>query len=615
MSGVRLKTAAALLAALLLVALLRLGWIMLWPWSPASPARHATASETSVRQRSHRLLLDAGRGDFVDRSGLPLTGFAYEALAIFPYPAGKPRGSGRDMTELARTLQVGAEELRRALEDWREPGFWMDRHSGLPLRLDARQQSELAGLKLEGVAMLPYRSRRDPAAAPIQAIGYVSENPERIAAAYGKRLAEGSASLRDATGGGGLELSLDALLRGTGPIYASSMTDARGLPLKGLGLTVNRPSNPNYPLQVRTTLSLPLQQELQRYAGLSGLEKGAIVVLDAGSADILAMVSMPEMGPPSAGAAAFYEGAANRAVRAQAPGSIFKLVTEAAALEAGVADAKEEFVCDGEYGHHGLSCWKEGGHGRLTLQQGLAQSCNIVFASLAERLQPSQLARMADKLGLGRKIGWQLADGRSEGALRGPLRLIGEEEAGTVFGEAASWDRTRLLRSGKLARSGIGQEDVRMTPLQAANLMATIVNGGQVAEPMLVKEIAYAGGQRLARLRAHRSPSPYGRISPRVAALLRDGMEQVVESGTGSRLHGSSWRLAGKSGTAESGRIGAGNSQWFVGYGPADRPRYAVAVLAEERPEGSPNLAARLFGGVMDRIAAWEASAGASQQP
>ncbi|MGN7453283.1 peptidoglycan D,D-transpeptidase FtsI family protein [Paenibacillus pasadenensis] len=611
MSASRMKTAAALIAALLLVALLRLGWVMLWPWSPASSARHATASETAVRQRSHRLLLDAGRGDFVDRSGLPLTGFAYEALAIFPHPSGQPRGSGRDMAELARVLQAGSEELWQELERRKEPGFWMDAKSGLPLRLSPRQRTELAGLKLEGVAILPYRARRDPSSAAVQAIGYVSENPERIAAAYGKRLAAGKASLRDATGGGGLELSLDGLLRGTGPAYASYMTDAAGLPLKGLGLTVERPANPRYPLQVRTTLSLPLQVELQRYAGEAGLKKGAVVVLDVRNSDILAMVSKPDMELPARGEA-FFDGAANRAVRAYAPGSIFKLVTEAAALEAGAAEPGEEFYCGGEYGHHGLSCWKEGGHGRLTLEQGLAQSCNIVFAALAERLRPDELAAAADKLGLGRRIGWHLEAGRREGALSGPLRLIGEEEAGTVFGAASPWSRLELLRSGKLARSGIGQEDVRMTPLQAANLAATIVNGGRVAEPALVKEIDFADGQRLAALRSHASPSAHGQISPRTAAMLRRGMEQVVASGTGRGLHRAAWPLAGKSGTAESGRPGAGNSQWFIGYGPADHPRYAVAVLAEERPEGSANLAARLFGGVMDRIAAWERAALAS---
>lgn len=127
-----------------------------------------------------------------------------------------------------------------------------------------------------------------------------------------------------------------------------------------------------------------------------------------------------------------------------------------------------------------------------------------------------------------------------------------------------------------------------MTPLQAANLAATIVNGGRVAEPALVKEIDFADGQRLAALRSHASPSAHGQISPRTAAMLRRGMEQVVASGTGRGLHRAAWPLAGKSGTAESGRPGAGNSQWFIGYGPADHPRYAVAVLAEERPEEAP---------------------------
>lgn len=594
---------------MLAVAVIRLAWLMLMPWDTAHPSRHAS-SRPVVQQRSHRLLLDSGRGDFTDRNGLALTGFSYEALAFFPYPHQdkRPRGvTGRDLNALAHIMGLNSRELLQKLDGIKSPEFWMDEHTGLPKRLTPAQLQELSSLRVEGVALLPYRSRTDARGSHVQALGYVSENPERMISEYSSQLNSGKASLREQTGGGGLELSLDALLRGTGPVYASYWSDAQGYPLKGLNVTMNRPANPMYPLQVETTLDLPLQAELERTAAASGLGKGAVVVLDVKSADIRAMVSLPLMKPLS-DRTEFYDGAANRAVRAYTPGSIFKLVTEAAALDAGAAQENERFHCDGEYGHYGLSCWKEGGHGTVTLREGLAQSCNIVFAALAERLQPQQLLRTADKLGLGRRVGWSLPNGSHEGPLKGPLRLLWEEEAGTVFAGGVSPEGLRL--NGALARTGIGQQDVQITPLQAANLIVTLLHNGKVMEPRLVSSIRYANGQRLASFSRHFSPSPYGSISASSAAALRRGMEQVVSAGTGQRLRSGAWKVAGKSGTAETGLPGAGNHQWFIGYGPLPNARYAVAVLAEVRPAGSSNLAAKVFGDVMNTIAAWEVSGG-----
>ena len=185
-----------------------------------------------------------------------------------------------------------------------------------------------------------------------------------------------------------------------------------------------------------------------------------------------------------------------------------------------------------------------------------------------------------------------------------------EQEAGQVFRSG------HHMAGGELARSGIGQQDVLVSPLQAANLMVTLLHGGRVLEPRLVSEIRYANGQRLAQLSPHEQISPYGRISPQAAAVLRRGMEAVVQSGTGRSLKTAVWRVAGKSGTAETGLPVNGNHQWFVGYGPVANPRYAVAVLAESRPSGSSSQAASLFGGVMETLAEWEGrKAGAGKQP
>lgn len=257
-----------------------------------------------------------------------------------------------------------------------------------------------------------------------------------------------------------------------------------------------------------------------------------------------------------------------------------------------------------------MSCWKEGGHGTLTLREGLAQSCNVVFATLAERLSGEQLQRTALALGIGRKVGW--STDKPFRTLHERLRLLPEEEDGTMFllpgggrePKAAS-EALKRVDGGARAQSGIGQRDVRITPLQAANLVVTLLHGGHVLEPRLVREIRYANGQRMAKLEPREAPwKPYGRIGAATAMKLLRGMEAVVDHGTGRSIREGRWKVAGKSGTAETTLNGRPrNHQWFAGYGPADKPRYAVAVLAENRPPDSANQATQLFRGAMDLLA------------
>ncbi|AJY76118.1 peptidoglycan D,D-transpeptidase FtsI family protein [Paenibacillus beijingensis] len=597
----RIVLVSGMIALFMLVFICRLAWLQLAP-QPANGQAARGRSGLAVSQRERTLLLDSGRGDLYDRSGIALTGQSYEALALFPVNR-KQRGSASQIGKLAAVLGVGKGDLAAELERLREPQFWKAKGSKVPMPLTNEQVKRLKRLRLNGIVVLPYRNRYPENEAGIHALGYVSENPERLKQLYTKKLGKGEAHIDDLIGGAGLEWSLEKLLRGSGSAAVSFFTDGADNPLRGLDMRLTQPDNPYYPLKVTTTLDLPLQRELERYLKRQGLTQGAVVVLDARSADIVSMISLPELDPLKIGRPG--TDASNHAVKAYPPGSVFKLVTEAAALEAGVTDEREAFHCSGEYGRYGLSDAKRGGHGTLTLREGLAQSCNIVFATIAERLQEKQLLKAADQLGIGRRIGWSLAGKRDhEDTLRGPLRLLWEEEAGEVFaggGLPADHD------GGRLAQSGIGQRDVKMTPLQAANLVVTLLHRGHVLQPRLVKEIRYANGQRMAALSAHEAPSRYGRISPATAKALLRGMEAVVDHGTGRSIRAGVWKLAGKSGTAQIGRAEAAdarNHQWFVGYGPVSAPRYAVAVLAENRPAGSANLAAKLFRGVMDILSA-----------
>jgi penicillin-binding protein 4B len=564
----------------------------------------STSSELAVkavRQRQEGLVLDTGRGHIVDRFGQPIAGVGIRALAAFPMPEGR-RGTTEQLEALADALDADAAQLSNWLDRLREPALWAaspappSGHTGQapPMSLEPDAEAAVRASGVNGVYVVPYTLRYPEPHPAAHAIGFISQHPEYVAELYASELAHGRMKLTDEVGGAGLEKALDRLIRGAGHTvaYHSGHTE---------GVRITRPVNPYYPLTAVTTLDLELTRKLEAYAERAGLERGAIVVLDAASGDIAAMVSRPSYDPHRIGT--HLPATANHALRAIAPGSIFKLVTEAAALDAKLASPGELFHCDGEHEPYGLSCWLEGGHGTLTLQEALAQSCNVAFAQLAERLSATQLERTADQLGLGRTVGWA-GEAGSHGT---SLRPLGEEEPGRVFsGQRPERD------GGVLAQTGIGQRDAAVTPLQAANLVVTLLHLGEVHAPRLVTEIRYANGQRLAGMPVQGAPSQQGEIARSTAKVLLRGMELVVKEGTGQQLQQATWRLAGKSGTAQAYDKGRPtNHQWFIGYGPVASPRYAVAVMAEHRPAGSSNQATAVFGGVMDIIAAHEASSAA----
>ncbi|TYP71119.1 peptidoglycan D,D-transpeptidase FtsI family protein [Paenibacillus methanolicus] len=586
------------MSGLLAVLLVRLAWLQIAPSRLAAGLREDWRNE-AVMQRERSLVLDSGRGDFYDRNGAALTGESYQALAVFPMKeeARQTDAAARyhALIRLAGALGVSEVELSRWMNGLREPAFWTAPGGQAPTPLTAEQAALLASLRLNGVRVLPYHNRYPHHYLAAQALGYVSQHPEYIRSHYGAALADGSIRETTLLGGAGLERALDPLLRGAGPTGVSFYTDAKSQPLPGLDMRLRGSRNPYYPLRVVTTLDRNIERRIEDYLERSGLKEGAVVVLDAKNGDVIAMASRPKLDPQHLGQAG--SDPANHAIRAAVPGSVFKIVTEAAALESRAVRAGETFDCDGTYAKYGLHCWKKSGHGTLDLMGAFANSCNIAFASIAERLQPEQLAVTADKLGIGRRVGW--VSGEDLLPLGRAVRLLPEEEGGAVFaqGEAAR-------DGGVLAQTGIGQRDVRLSPLQAANMIVTLLNHGRVLQPRIVHEIRYANGQLVTELPVQASPSAYGQVSRKTARTLLDGMKAVVEAGTGKSIQAGKWRVAGKSGTAETEKAGKPrNNQWFAGYGPVDSPRYAVAVLAENRLPNTANQATALFRGVMDILA------------
>ncbi|WP_234414212.1 peptidoglycan D,D-transpeptidase FtsI family protein [Paenibacillus sp. CAA11] len=587
-----------LLSGLIVLLGLRLAWLQFADPVPARVAMQNTdISERAVRQREERIELDSGRGQFVDRHGRSLTGQLIWTPVLFPVGSFEPLGINSSkapayLHQAATLLNTSPEELGTVWGKLTHPATWTGGKDKLPIRLSLGEAKAINKQNVPGLAALPYVLRYPEAAGGRQWLGFLAEQPERIRELNLSQPNQKNLPISSKIGASGLERTLDRMLQGLGPTQAAYRVDAHQKPIGGEAVRIHTPRNPYYPVKVKTTIDLGIQAEIEKLTAAAGVAEGAVVVLDTKTADVLAMVSSPFFQPNHIELSD--QAWSNRAVKAAVPGSIFKTVTAAAALEAGLTSPSEAFHCNGDYGKYGLSCWKEHGHGRLSLGEGYAKSCNTVFASLGERLSPFQLERTADQLGLGRLIGW--SDSVFYGKGQEPLRMFDQEEAGTVFGKEKD-----PSDKGVLAQTAIGQRSVLMTPLQAANLVVTLINGGVVHAPRLVSDVYYADGTPLAALKPHAVLASSGRISPQTAATLLGWMRKVVTEGTGRSLADFSWDLAGKSGTAQVTRHGRKlNDQWFIGYGPIQHPRYAVAVLVQGKKPGTKSLATELFGEVMN---------------
>lgn len=306
-----------------------------------------------------------------------------------------------------------------------------------------------------------------------------------------------------------------------------------------------------------------------------GGRKGAVVALDPTTGAILAMVSAPTFDPnplashDETAATGAYDTLStdpnqpllNRAAQqTYPPGSTFKIVTAAAALSTGrwtpdsVVPAPDRLplpqstVSLPNFG--GERC----GDGQTdTLIHALTISCNTAFGQLGIDVGADTLRRQAEAFGLNSTIsGFELPQARS------------------VF--------PATLDAAQTAQSAIGQYDVRVTPLQMAQIAGTIANGGRMMKPYLVSELRGPDLKRISLTEPKELGQP---ISSQVAAELTTMMESVVTSGTGTKARISGVSVAGKTGTAEHGDNEPPHA-WFVGFAPAQNPKIAVAVVVED---------------------------------
>lgn len=565
----------------------RLWWIQLG--SPHRFSRYGVdLVKAAVKQRQQSIVLHSGRGDIVDRNGYAFTGEEHLALILFPLAKGSLKGTD-GLQRLSLITGESNERLAETMEKAKAP-LLMRKESGKLVMLTERQSEEINALGIPGVVALAVTERYRADEVGKHVIGYIHKNPGMVQSLYPQEWESGKMNAESTVGASGLERSFDRFLQGVEPSVLSYYVDGHGKPLRGLDIRYTKQSNQYYPLSLTTTLDVSIQRRMEEAADRVGLKEGSIVVLDVQTADLISAVSRPNYDQTNVtGNTSEWK---NRVFKQLPPGSVYKTVVAAAALAEDIVSPLDRFTCTGEYGKYQFSCWKKEGHGSVTLDEAYAQSCNIAIAQIANKVGAEKLEEYAKKLGLTTQVGHvtpQLFK-------LNQFKQLDGEEPGRVFAEGGSRDD-----EGVLIQSAIGQRDVRITPLQAANMMVTILRGGQSSQVRLVKEIAYRNGQSFHSF-PEQTLSPNG-IDYVTASKLRKMMRKVVTDGTGQTLLDLPWQVAGKSGTAQIGSANGNNHLWFLGYAPLDEPRYSICVVAENQPSWGKNQAMELFHRVVAELA------------
>ncbi|MZQ86152.1 penicillin-binding protein [Paenibacillus sp. 5J-6] len=547
--------------------------------------------KNSVVQRQRALVLESGRGEILDRDLQPITGKIVKSLVVFPIHSDL-QAKPQQVKQLVQILRTNAESWRVFTKDLKEPQVWSAAGGGKPIELTDGQEAKIDALNLPNVKVVQMEDRYPSGMTARQLIGFIGQNPDRVMNLYSADLEKGKVALTTKIGGAGLEKTFDLWLRGIGETTISYFMDAGKRPLTGLDARMIAPNNAFYPVKLVTTLDVSVQQQIETLMDKLKIRDGAAVVQEVEQGDIVAMASRPNYDPTSVDLAS--NSWSNYALKATAPGSIFKTIVAAAALDLGVVNPKETFTCEGALGKYGFTCWRKEGHGPLTLEQGFAQSCNIVFAKVMQRLTAAQLESFAHKLGVLDEVGWT---GKTDTKLL--LHQLDSEETGQLFGANTPHDD-----EGVLMQTAIGQRDVMMTPLQASNMIVTLLHNGKGYSPRVVQEIRYQTDRVMEKFEPQTLKDKEGYVSASTSRTLLSWMREVVTEGTGQGLKDAKWQLAGKSGTAQT-MVGKQEkvNQWFIGYGPVASPKYAVSVVIKNTDPTESNKAIPLFKGIMDILA------------
>ena len=416
-------------------------------------------------------------------------------------------------------------------------------------------------------------------------------------------------------GSEGVEASYNSFLEGSaGKVITSKGNNEMDMPFSYEKYVTSRQGD-SLILTLDTTVQACLEKQMEAAVTRYDVQNGAFgLVMNAKTGEILAMATLGSYDPNSyleiadedikaeletlkqAGNEAAYKEALHAAQLKQwrnrvlsdgyEPGSTFKVLTMAAALDSGAIDLETNFHCGGSEQIPGrsqlLHCWRSQGHGAQKTPQALQNSCNLAFAHIALKLGGEKFYEYIEKFGILEKTGIDLA-GESKGVFFDRSLVVNTEKWGTAS-----------LTSGSFGQT------FKITPLQLVRAIASVVNGGNLMEPYLVSEIIDADGNTVLK----QEPTVVRQtISKETSDTMRTLIQSVVEEGTAKNAQVAGFSIGGKTGTSEKIDVFDENGQRvldkivsFVGIAPMEDPEYIVLVALD-----TPSRATGIYisGGVM----------------
>jgi len=517
-------------------------------------SRGSEYSQAAAIQRWRNTKIHTERGDILDRNGIRFTNRHKQYLAIV-LPADLLKDASAP-GRAAALLGRDADELESAAAA-----------SYLPfaVRVSDEQADAIMNAGIPGLCIVevPVRSSKDMPAAHI--IGYVDEKGEN--------------------GLSGIEKAYQETLKNGGGVFAGLLADAGNKAMEQFGYRILDTTGESR-LNIRTTLDFHMQEIVEETMDRM-VDRGAVVILDILNGELLAMASRPAFNPADV-SRALHDASQplfNRALGEYIPGSIFKIVTAAAALEKGIPP-ETTFNCPGYVMAGGLmmKCWNydTGGHGTLDMAQAFAQSCNSYFIGLGQMVGKRDIVAMAEKLGLGKRTG---------------LYLQGIDEPYGLLPNTMAY-----ASAAEIGNLSIGQGDLLISPVQAARMVSVIANGGILNRIQVIDCVVNDRGEKIRNLR---NPAWERVLKKETAETLHRMMMKTVEDGTGRLADNKGFGgSAGKTGSAETGWIQDNRDvlhAWFVGYFPVSEPRYAMCVFIEDGASGGKS-AAPVFAEIAARI-------------
>ncbi len=389
----------------------------------------------------------------------------------------------------------------------------------------------------------------------------------------------------DDVGLNGIETTLDRQIKGRLDRRRID-TDSYGMPIfESVFSFTQKNQNKSVYLTIDSTIQFIVEESLDQAMAATKAQTGTIIIMNPKTGEILAMACRPNYNPNE-----FYnykpQSWKNRAVSIlYEPGSTFKTVIAAAALQEGVVTPEEKFIDRGyvEVSGRKIQNWSRESYGRISFEDVIKQSINTSFVQLGLKLGAERMNRYAKLFGFGKTT---------------DIELPGEE-SGILFD-------TEKMRDSDVATMAIGQS-IAVTPLQLLTAVSAIANDGVLMRPYIIKEIVNADGKS----ETVTSPQPVRQVvTKETAQKLIHLLENVITQGGGKKAIVDGYHFAGKTGTAQKASSTDAGYQAgkyiasFVGFGPTDNPQLAALIILDS-PQGiyyGGQIAAPVFRQVMTQV-------------